>query len=130
MKRRAFLGTGAAAVIGAAIPAYPVFARYRPVQQDIDVPAVTGDGREIILRGRDIRELDSRLLGRVLLARQDGYDDARRVLNPSFDKYPALIVQATGTADIRLAVDFARCHFELAPQPSQLRGIHWHMQRL
>jgi FAD/FMN-containing dehydrogenase len=44
----------------------------------------------------------------VLLAGNDGYDDARRILNPSFDKRPALIVQATGAADIRAAVDFSR----------------------
>jgi FAD/FMN-containing dehydrogenase len=30
------------------------------------------------------------------------------ILNPSFDKRPALIVQPTGTADIRTAVNFAR----------------------
>jgi FAD/FMN-containing dehydrogenase len=76
----------------------------------VDVPAVTGDGAEIVLRGSAIRELDSRMLGRVLLASNDGYDQARRVLNPSFDKYPALIAQVTGVADVRLAVDFAREH--------------------
>jgi FAD/FMN-containing dehydrogenase len=110
MKRRTFVRSGVAAVLGAAIPANPLYAKYRPVEQDQDVSAITGDGRPITLRGADIRELDSRLLGRVLLARQEGYDEARRVLNPSFDKYPALIARVTGTADVRLAVDFAREH--------------------
>ncbi|MCI0434119.1 MAG: FAD-binding protein [Gemmatimonadetes bacterium] len=110
MKRRAFVRSSVAAVLGTAIPERPVWGRYRPIQQDQDVVAITGDGREITLGGRAIRELDSRLLGRVLLASQEGYDQARRVLNPSFDKYPALIAQVTGTADVRLAVDFAREH--------------------
>ena len=42
------------------------------------------------------------------MAGDDGYDGARQILNPSFDKRPALIAQVTGTADVRTAVDFAR----------------------
>ena len=75
-----------------------------------DVTAVTGDGREVTLPSAAIDELDKRMMGRVLLAGDDGYDGARRVLNPSFDKRPALIAQVTGAADIRAAVDFARDH--------------------
>jgi FAD/FMN-containing dehydrogenase len=36
-----------------------------------------------------------------------GYDQARRVLNPSIDKRPALVVQPDGATDIRRAVEFA-----------------------
>lgn len=71
---------------------------------------MTGDGREVTLASGAIADLERRLLGRVLLADTEGYDEARRVLNPSFDKYPALIAQVTGVADIRIAVDFAREH--------------------
>ena len=113
MKRRSFIRTGAAAALGTAIPmpAMSMFTvPYRSLRQDQDIVAVTGDGREVVLRGSAIRELDTRLLGRVLLANRDGYDEARRVLNPSFDRHPALIAQVTGVADIRLAVDFAREH--------------------
>lgn len=113
MKRRSFIRTGAAAALGTAIPmpAMSMFTvPYRSLRQDQDIAAVTGDGREVVLRGSAIRELDTRLLGRVLLANRDGYDEARRVLNPSFDRHPALIAQVTGIADIRLAVDFAREH--------------------
>jgi FAD/FMN-containing dehydrogenase len=108
MKRRSFVRSGVAAVLASTMPAPVLAIPYRRLRQAQDIPAVTGDGREIILRGSDIAELDSRLLGRVLLASNDGYDAARRVLNPSFDKHPALIAQVTGTADVRLAVDFAR----------------------
>ena len=75
-----------------------------------DVAALTGDGREITLRGADIKALADGLRGRVLLAGDDGYDAARNILNPSFDKKPALVVQPTGVADIQSAVRFAREH--------------------
>ena len=39
-----------------------------------------------------------------------GYDDARRILNPSFDKHPALIVQPVDVPDIQAAVNFARAN--------------------
>jgi len=110
MERRAFVRSGAAAVLGTALPAPRLFARYRPVRQDREVAAVTGDGRAVTLSGKAVSELDARMLGRVLMATQDGYDEARRVLNPIFDKHPALIAQVTGAADVQLAVDFAREH--------------------
>ena len=73
-----------------------------------DVDAITGDGREVTLKGKAVQELAARLKGHLLLADDAGYDDARRVLNASIDKHPALIVQATGAADVASAVDFAR----------------------
>jgi FAD/FMN-containing dehydrogenase len=45
--------------------------------------------------------------GRVMLADENGYDEARRILNPSFDKYPALIAQPATAEDVRAAVAFA-----------------------
>jgi hypothetical protein len=70
------------------------------------VEAVTGDGGTITLRGRDIADLAARLQGRLLLADDEGYEDARHIFNPSFDRRPALIAQVTGAADVRAAVDF------------------------
>ena len=112
MQRRTFLRSTLAAAAAASLPRRKALAAlYRPLPQDPpDVPAVTGDGRRITLRGRDIADLASRLRGRLLLAGDDGYDEARRLLNPEFDKHPALIAQVTGTADIRMAVNFAREH--------------------
>jgi FAD/FMN-containing dehydrogenase len=55
-----------------------------------------------------VQELRDSLRGALLLAGDDGYDQARRVLNESINKHPALIVQPTGVADIRNAVTFAR----------------------
>ena len=51
-----------------------------------------------------LKELRDSLRGSVLLAGDAGYDQARRVLNESFDKHPALVVQPTGVADVRNAV--------------------------
>jgi FAD/FMN-containing dehydrogenase len=102
MKRREFVRSSLAVagfyVVGAGVRA-----------QDIpDVAAITGDGRDVTLRGADIKDLANRLRGYVLLAGDDGYDAARHILNPSFDKKPALVVQPTGVADVQAAVRFAR----------------------
>ena len=110
MKRRTFVRStmaGAASVVAAR----PLWALSGLSLQDPpDVDAVTGDGHAITLKGRDLVDLAKRLRGNLLLAEDEGYDEARRILNPSFDKHPAVIVQPTGTADVRAAVDFAREH--------------------
>src|SRR5580765_4147327 len=48
--------------------------------------------------------------GRVLQSGDPGYDEARLILNGLIDRRPALIVQATGAADVVDAVNFAREH--------------------
>jgi FAD/FMN-containing dehydrogenase len=68
----------------------------------------SGDGEEITIEEAALHELKGELRGRLLLAGNDGYDAARRVLNPSFDKHPALIVQPSGAADVATAVTFAK----------------------
>jgi FAD/FMN-containing dehydrogenase len=115
MKRRTFIRSTLAAAAAVSIPGRRSLAAiYQEVAQDPpDVNAVTGAGREITLKGTDIAELGARLRGRLLLAGNEGYDLARQILNPSFDKHPALIAQVTGTADVRSAVDFARDHGNL-----------------
>ena len=109
MKRRAFVKSSFAAALSA--PAFRPEVLFRPIgQEPADVQAITGDGKEFTLAGKAIKELGDRLHGPLLLAHDEGYDQARTILNPSFDKHPALIAQPTGTADVRLAVDFAREH--------------------
>lgn len=109
MKRRTFLRSAIAAAAVAAFPRHDLLAAL--YKSDVpDVPAFTGDGREVTLRGADIADLGARLRGQLLLAGDDGYEDARQILNPSFDKRPALIARVTGAADIQAAVDFARDH--------------------
>ena len=48
--------------------------------------------------------------GQLLIAGDDGYDKARLVMNPSFDKRPALIAQPSGAADVQAVVAFARAN--------------------
>lgn len=111
MKRRSFLGSALAATATLSLP-YPLAAAVRPAARrrvrGQELEAVTGDGREVVLSASSLDDLRAKLRGRVLLAGDDGYDDARRILNPSFDMHPALIVQVSGPADIATSIDYAR----------------------
>lgn len=52
--------------------------------------------------------LARRFTGPVHLPGDPGYDGQRQSLNPAIDSRPALIVEASGTADVRAALDAAR----------------------
>jgi len=109
MKRRTFVRSSLAASAALAIPRRPLEAMYREApNRPADLTAVTGDGREVTLTSAALSDLKARLRGRLLLAGDGGYDQARRILNPDFEKFPALVVQPTGVADVRTAVNFAR----------------------
>jgi FAD/FMN-containing dehydrogenase len=107
MKRRQFLNSS---LLAAAVCTPGMRAAYAVVGTGTvaDIPAVTGDGREVLLRGADVRDLAVKMRGRLLIAGDGGYDKARLVMNPSFDKRPALIAQPSGAADVQAAVAFAR----------------------
>ncbi len=109
MKRREFLNSS---LLAATASLTGLRAAYAVVGtgEVPDVAAVTGDGRAITLKGAEVREFAVAMRGAVLVAGDDGYDKARQVLNPSFDKHPALIAQPTGSADVQTAVRFARAH--------------------
>ncbi len=110
MKRRDFVQSSLWTAAALSVPNFkPLYATARSGEV-ADVAAVTGDGREISLRGADLRDLAAKLHGQLLLAGDRGYDDARHILNPSFDKHPALIVQPADVADIQAAVNFARAN--------------------
>ena len=57
-----------------------------------------------------VHRLRARILGGVLGRGDDGYDGARAVFNAMIDRFPALIVQCAGVADVRETVMFAREH--------------------
>lgn len=110
MKRRDFVQSSLWSAAALSIAQFrPVYAAVRPGTV-ADIPAVTGDGRQITLRGADVQDLAAKLHGQLLLAGDNGYENARRILNPSFDKHPALIVQPVDVPDIQAAVSFARTH--------------------
>jgi FAD/FMN-containing dehydrogenase len=108
MKRRDFVSSALLAAGSlAALKFTSTWARSGPVP---DIAAITGDGREITLRSAEVLDLAKQLHGQLLLAGDAGYDQARYLLNPSFDKHPALVVQPVDVADIQAAVNFAREH--------------------
>jgi FAD/FMN-containing dehydrogenase len=109
MKRRQFLQSSIAASVAASLPTGQALAAALAAMSEIngDVNAVTGGGSQVTLEQAAIKELSDSLRGRLLLPGNDGYDVARRVLNPVIDKHPALIVQPSGAADIMNAVTFA-----------------------
>lgn len=113
MDRRSFLRSSLSAAVAAAIPGTPAFATsllHTPTSVPADIEAITGDGAQVTLQRAAVQELSDSLRGRLLLPGNAGYDDARWLLNPQYDRHPSLIVQPTGAADVQSAVDFARDH--------------------
>ena len=109
MDRRRFLRSSLAASVAATLPVSQAWAALQALTQVTgDVRAVTSDRAEISLERAAVQELSDSLRGTLLLPGNEGYDVARRVLNKSIDRHPALIVQPTGVADIQNAVTFAR----------------------
>ncbi|HXZ59636.1 MAG TPA: FAD-binding oxidoreductase [Steroidobacteraceae bacterium] len=75
-----------------------------------DTPAIGLDGQQLTIKAADIDDLRAGLRGELITADQSGYDAARRLWNPAFDKKPALIARCVGAADVRRAVSFAAAH--------------------
>ncbi len=112
MQRRQFLQSTLAGALASTMPlaGASTSLKYVPTVVSGDIQAVTGDGNPITLRASDVQDFSNRLKSHLLLPHVDGYDQARLLLNPSFDKRPALIAQPTGVADVQSAVDFASEH--------------------
>jgi FAD/FMN-containing dehydrogenase len=66
-----------------------------------EMPAVLKD--ESVLS--DFR---SKIRGRSYMKGDEGYDESRKIWNGMIDKYPAVIVKCSGTADVINTVKFAR----------------------
>ena len=109
MNRRHFFQSTLAAAVAYALPASRLYALDQEASQAAGgLAAVKLDGSPTVIEQAAVKDLGASLRGPLLLAGDPGYDEARRVLNPVFDKRPALVVQPTGVADIRHAVNFAR----------------------
>ncbi len=110
MKRRQFIQSSIAATVATSLPTAQAIASALAAMSEVsgDVNAVTGAGAQVTLEQAAVKELSDSLRGRLLLPGFDGYEAARRVLNASIDRHPALIVQPSGAADIMQAVTFAR----------------------
>ncbi len=109
MDRRLFLRSSVATGLAASLPGSAVMAAITAMTEPKDaIRAVTGDRKDIVIEKAAVRELAESLRGNLLLPGNPGYDAARRVLNASIDRHPALIVQPSGATDVRNAVTFAR----------------------
>jgi hypothetical protein len=110
MNRRRFIRSSAAAAVSASLYTSPAFASALQtlLQVTSNIDAVTGDGAATVLEKAAVQELSDSLRGNLLVTGSDDYDIARRVLNKSIDKYPALVVRPSGVSDIQNAVNFAR----------------------
>jgi len=109
MNRRHFFQSSVAAAVACALPYGRLLALDQAATQAAGgIPAVTGSGVTTVIEQAAVKELRAALRGGLLLAGDPGYEQARRVLNESIDRHPALVVQPVGVADIRTAVTFAR----------------------
>jgi hypothetical protein len=110
MNRRRFLQSSVAAAVAASLAPQQSFgAALRALTRaSADIEAATGSGTGVLLEKAAVNELGNSLRGNLLLTGSEGYDVARRVMNASIDKYPALVVQPSGVADIQHAINFAR----------------------
>ena len=111
MDRRNFIRSSLSAAVAASIPGTQALAAsllHTPTSVTSDIEALRADGSEVTLPQAAVQELSDSLKGKLLLPGSEAYDEARTVLNPLYDKYPALVVQPTGAADVQNAVDFAR----------------------
>jgi FAD/FMN-containing dehydrogenase len=110
MNRRRFLGSSISAAVAAAMPgAVHANALLRSMAVvSSSIIGRSGGGEDVTIEKSALQELKSALRGQLLLSGNDGYDSARRVLNPAIDKHPALIVRPSGAADVATAVTFAR----------------------
>jgi FAD/FMN-containing dehydrogenase len=106
MNRRFFVQSSVAAAVACALP----WSRLHAFEQAAaaGIPAVKLNGSATVIDPAALKDLKARLRGPLLLAGDPGYDEARRILNPSFDKRPAFVCQPTGAADVRNVVNFAR----------------------
>ena len=103
--RRGFVGAGLAA-------ATLLLGRVWADAKDVALPeqlAATGlDGKQISIARADIKAFRASLRGQLLLAGNDGYEQARKIWNGAFDRHPALIARCAGSEDVVKAVNFAR----------------------
>lgn len=108
MDRRNFLALSVAAAAGTLTPVGRALAAVAAALGD--VRAVGLDGGAVALGAAELQRLQANLRGSLLLPGNGAYEQARRLLNESIDRRPALVVQPAGAADVRTVVDFAREH--------------------
>src|SRR5262245_61220805 len=110
MDRRAFLQTALATSVLALSARHARGDSSSSAAAPGTLTAVGSSGKPVTLTASDIRDFRSSLRGKLLLAQDEGYDQARRIWNGVFDRNPALIARCAGAPDVVKALDFARSH--------------------
>jgi FAD/FMN-containing dehydrogenase len=106
VNRRKFVQSSiAAATAGLLFPGRQVWAALSAVGADVDAYTLTG--KQATLARSAVQELSDALSGPLLLPGNAAYDEARLVRNAGINKFPALIVQPSGEADVSSAIQFA-----------------------
>jgi FAD/FMN-containing dehydrogenase len=109
--RRHFIGSALAVAAGALMPARRLWAHpAADAAAAQPLAATTLSGETVSLSASDVKDFRASLRGQLLLAQDEGYDQARRLWNGAFDRHPALIARCAGAADVVQAVNFARSH--------------------
>jgi hypothetical protein len=106
LKRRKFVQSSlVAATAGLLLPGPRVWAALAQVGGDVD--AYTLAGEQATLARSSVQDLSDALSGPLLLPGNAAYDEARLVRNAGINKFPALIVQPSGEADVSTAIQYA-----------------------
>jgi len=105
--RRGFVGSALAA---ATLPLGRAWADAKDVELPEQLAAVGLDGKPISIPRADIKDFRASLHGQLLLAGNDGYEQARKIWNGVFDRHPAMIARCANSDDVVKAVNFARAH--------------------
>jgi FAD/FMN-containing dehydrogenase len=71
-----------------------------------EIAKVTNETRR--LEEGPVAAFQAQFHGEVIQPGDEAYESARRVWNAAIDRHPALVARATGVADVRAAVRFAR----------------------
>jgi hypothetical protein len=105
--RRGFVGSALAA---ATLPLGRAWADVSNVELPEQLSAIGLDGKSIAIARADIKLFRASLHGQLLLAGNEGYEQARKIWNGVFDRHPALIARCADSGDVVKAVNFARAH--------------------
>lgn len=108
MHRRRFLALSIAATAGTLTPLGRALAEVAAALGDLR--AIGLDGGAVPIGAADLQRLQASLRGSLLLPGNGAYEQARRLLNETINRHPALVVQPSGAADVQTAVNFAREH--------------------
>src|SRR5262245_60115036 len=106
--RRGFVGSGLA--VAATLPLGRVWADAKDIELPEQLAAIGLDGKQITIARADVKDFRASLRGKLLLAGDGEYEEARKIWNGAFDRHPALIARCANHEDVVKAVNFARAH--------------------